>query len=1130
MKIKCISHCFWLTELRKALLIMKILILLLTVVLTHVSASSFSQKVTIIGENLTVEKVFKEIEKQIDVNFFYRYNEVRDLPRINLSLKNTELIQVMNKLFDLSEYSIHQEGKTIIINRKSVQSLGENRLNRTGEKDVNQQFDITGKVVDAENGKALNGASIQIKNSNLGTATNINGEFALQAVKEGDIIKVGYTGYKSVEVKVTDRKEYLIKLLVDVGDLDEVVVTGYTTQIKREMTGSISAIKADQVSGAMTTSIDGAMQGRMSGVNVQSSVGIPGAGIRVRVRGAGSISAGNDPIYVLDGVVLNTTATSHTISTNPLNNIDPVDILSIEVLKDAAAASVYGAQAANGVVLITTKKGREGRTDVDFTYRRGYVTPVRLMDVLNTQDYLSARFEAVKNSNPLWSDERVKENVLRASQLPTDLDDIGIASLPTYDWQKASYQTGESDKYNLAVGGGKGSGQYRISFGYENTDGAIIASKFIRGTINMNYVNKLSTKLELATTVNLSTLKQAGPLGSLGTTTQFSAPSYASPMMLPFIPIYNEKGELNVNHAGFPGTFKRNIIHSSLFNEHNDINNSMLTNLKINYAIGEKFAYRIVAGVDYRDGYARNYYDPRTSDGYNSKGILQEYIEKPFTFTNSHVLEYTYTEGDRHYLKGLAGVEYYSYSRDSKYVRGQGFPTYEFTQMQSAALITDATGSWTGFKRLGSFVQANYVLDSRFMASAIVRYDGSSRFGSNNRFGFFPAISLGWDLSKEGFIVDRERINQLKLRLGYGQTGNDQIGNFASRSLYGGGISYNGEAGIMPNSLGNSKLRWERNATTNLGVDYALFNYRIVGAIEVYQRKSKDLLLSKPVVWVGGYDKIVENLGEVLNQGVEFELGAKVINNKNFAWNSNFNISFQKNEVVKLYDDLLVLPGDESVRVGYSLMTHVMNQYAGVNPATGKAMWYDADGNITYNPAPMTGEAFAPYGFPNAMPKSFGGYNNEIRYKNISLGVFFQYDFGRVLYNNMGRTLGRKGDSQINTLQWYYDNRWQKEGQVTTVPRPINNAAEVGSARGDIASTRYLEDASYIRLKNLSLSYNFPNSVIDNIRLRSASIKLQANNLYTLTKFSGYDPEFNNANTGVIPAMKSFFISLHLGL
>ena len=988
------------------------------------------------------------------------------------------------------------------------------------------QAEIKGTVKDLKN-QFLQGVTIENRSTGAKAQSDSNGSFSLPA-SIGDELTFSLIGYDRGRVTVASSSDLSITLTEAVSDLDEVLVTGYSTQSKREITGSISSIRSEEIAGAMATSIDGAMQGRMAGVNIQNSVGVPGGGMTVRVRGVGSITAGNAPIYVVDGMVMNTTATSHTVSTNPLATIDPDDILSVEVLKDAAAASVYGAQAGNGVVLITTKQGGSGKPSFEVVYRTGVTTPIRFLDVMNTQEYLNARMEAMRHANPSWSEQRVRENVLGASQLPLDLSDEQIQQLETYDWQKEAFGNGGTNKINIAVSGGSEKNKYRISTGYEDTKGSVIASGFTRGNVNLSSENNITDRLVLSSRVNLFTTNQTGPLGSLGTSTQFSAPGYAAPLLLPFVPIYLENGELNVNHAGFPGTFKRNIIHSSLFNEHIEKSSGIIGNFSASFKIADYLDYKGVVGVDYRDANSRNYYDPRTTDGYNVKGSLQEYTENPVTFTTSHTINFKPELGEGHSLNALLGVEYYSYQRQSSYTRGEGFPTFEFKQMQSAALITDATGSWTGFKRLGSFLQTNYNYQNRFMGSLIMRYDGSSRFGRNNMFGFFPAISAGWDLAQEEFLVSNDWVNQLKLRVGYGQTGNDQIGNFASRSLFGGGMTYNGESGIRSNSLGNQELRWERNVTTNIGLDYSLFNQRLFGSIEVYNRLSKDLLLSRPVAWAGGFSEIVENLGEISNKGLEIEIGGRIISKEKFNWNSSFNISFQKNIVNKLYDGLDVLPGDDGIRVGYALNTHVLPQYAGVNPATGKAIWYDESGDLTYNPSSSFTDIYAPYGLPNSLPKSFGGFNNELNYGPVTISAFLQFDYGRVLYNNMNRNLSRKGDAQFNSIKWYYENRWQYEGHQTTVPRPYNNAAERGSARGDLASTRYLEDASYIRLKNINLTYNLNGDWLSKVYAKNARISLQANNLHTWTKFTGYDPEYNSQNTGLLPVMRSYFINLQL--
>ncbi|TDQ79742.1 SusC/RagA family TonB-linked outer membrane protein [Sphingobacterium yanglingense] len=1110
----------WKNKMYKRLIAVALISLSLSPLYASIIGFTFKKK------NVTIEAVLKELEKQTSYNLFYKFEEVRMLKKVDVNFVNAPLKEVLDQLISSNGLTYSITDNTIIIKTTVLNSPPVK--NSTG---VLQTGIIRGKISDRTTQAPLSGATLKVNNKSQ--QSNNNGEFVLNNVKLGDRVEISFTGYIAKTITLSDFNDLDVALELDYSSLDEVVVTGYTVQKKRELTGAISSLKASDVAGSLAVSVDGAMQGRMSGVNVQSRVGVPGAAIKVEVRGPGSISAGTEPLYIVDGLIVNNNNVSNTVSTNPLANINPEDILTIEVLKDAAAASVYGAQAGNGVVLITTKKGKEGRATIDVGYRGGNVMPINLLPLMNSQQYLNARYEALKNKNPNQTDEQIWKTVLTQSRLDVNMNANDIAALETYDWQKAAYTGGGTNKFDLAVSGGTSTSNYRLSGSWEDTEGSIIGSDFSRGTVNMNYNNQLSKKVSVQTNVNLSAINQHGPLGATGTTTQFSSPSYANPMILPFLPIYNEDGSYNFSLAGFPGTFTRNTLHSTALNESRENNNSLFGNIQINYRILDNLTYKGMAGIDYRDISARQYYDPRSIDGNARGGILIEYTDEPITFTTTHTLQYAPKLADGHSLNNLLGTEYRSFSNQGGNVRGEGFPNHLFTELASAAVIVSATSQWTGVKRMGSFFQSNYNYADKYFASGIIRYDGSSRFGTNSKFGFFPAISLGWDMAQEDFIKN-QAVNQLKLRLGYGQTGNDQIGNFASRSLYGGGITYNGSAGIQSNTLGNSELRWEKNVTTNLGLDYAFFNSRIYGSIEAYHRLSKDLLLDKPVVWAGGYSQITQNLGEVINQGLEFEVGAVVWNRNNFKWTSNFNISFQRNEVTKLYDDVTLLPGDNSVMVGQSLRTFLLPQYAGVNSATGRAVWYDKEGNYSYNPGTMELDSYAPHGLPNELPDFYGGFNNLFEYKGISVGIFFQYDYGRVLYDNFARNLSRKGDSQINGMAWYYDNRWLSEGQITSVPRPIDGAAETNNARGDLASTRYLQDGSYIRLKNINLGYQLPKTIISKVGLKQARVFMQGNNLYTWTKFAGYDPEFyvvgsnTSSNVGVVPTAKSYYFGVQL--
>ncbi|QEC43276.1 SusC/RagA family TonB-linked outer membrane protein [Pseudobacter ginsenosidimutans] len=1124
--------------------IMRLTTLFILAACLSVSASTSSQTITLKGKDLPMKKIFASIEEQTGYVVFYNQGLLANTHPVTVSALSMPLDKFMDMVLKDQPLLFMISDKTIVLSEKII-------IPKPVPDPVLPPVDISGTIRNAA-GDPLADVSITIKGSSTGTTTAPNGSFTMNNIPEDAVLQVSIVGYESMEITIkktnnghtaqtTDKKQARqlsigagnqltlnITLNAQVLDLNEVVVTGYATQQRRAVTGSISRVRSKDIEKMPVQTLDAAIQGRMPGVQIQSQSGVPGGAIKVEIRGQGSITAGTNPLYIVDGIPINSDNSTTTVSTNPLAVINPKDIESIEVLKDAAAASVYGAQAGNGVVLITTKKGTAGATRFNLTLQTGFVKPINLMPLMNTQQYLGGRIEAMMNANPTRDYAWAKTQVLTQSKLPTTMTDEEMAALPTYDWHRAVYQTGKSNKADFSAAGGSGKTTYRISGSYENTTGSIVASRFKRGTVNLFLNSQISNKLSFSGNINLTSIKQNGPSGGAGSSTLFSSPAYAGPMMLPFIPIYKEDGTLNYDYNGFPGIFTQNPVHTSLLNDQEDKTAGLLANLQLQYKIIKGLTYKTTVGLDYRNIQGRRYVDPRTQEGYVKRGVLNTYQQTPKSFANTHTLNYQRTFNDKHDVNLIIGGEYRSFESESNSVTGEGFPNFEFRQMQSAALITGASGSWTGVKRMGTFFQANWFGSQRYMASAIIRYDGSSRFGANNMFGWFPAISIGWDMAQEDFLNKYNWIDQLKLRTGYGETGNDQIGNFVSRSLFGGGITYNNEPGIQPNSLGNANLRWERNATINLGLDFSFLQRRIFGSVEVYKRTSKDLLLSQPVPWIAGYEEIYNNVGEVVNKGLELEIGVHLVKSADFNWVSNFNISFLNNKVTKLYDTLQELPGDPSVRVGYSLKTNFYPQYAGVNSATGRPLFYDNAGNLSYNPPATTANAYTPFGRGNQLSDYYGGWNNTFSYKGFELGIFFQYDFGRELYNNQSRNMARKGDMNINGILWYYDNRWTTPGQITSVPRTINNAAEVNSARGDLASTRWLEDASYIRLKTINFSYRLPRKPVEKLGMQEISVFAQCLNVHTWTKWSGYDPEFfldgenYTTYTGLIPQTRSF--------
>lgn len=995
---------------------------------------------------------------------------------------------------------------------------------------------VSGKVV-GDDGSPLPGVTVLIKGTTNGTSSDADGNYKISVGSNATLL-FSFIGFKTQEVAVGSQSTINVKLASDDKMLSEIVVTGYGTQEKREITGSITSLKGDVIQNLPLQSFDRALQGRAAGVLVQSANGAPGGAVQVRIRGIGSISAGNDPLYIVDGVQLNGANNAGLASGNPLSFLNPNDIESMEVLKDAAAASIYGAQAANGVVLITTKKGKSGsKTRVNFNYYRGLVEPIQKYNVLNTQQFIQARTEAVQNNRPTSSPDQVRGLVLGSLRLPTTLTPAEIAALPTYDWQKEAYKNGQIDNYELSMSGGSDKTTFYLSGSYNREDANVIAVDFKRYTGRLNITHQVNSKLSLDASINGSFVDQGGAFGSPNGGSFLGSPSFSSPLILPHNPIYKEDGTFNGLPAegGIAGILNQNILLPAVYNTNRNSTRQAVGNLTLNYKVNDYLSVRAFAGIDYRLIRGLRYSDARTADAFGVNGRLYEELDENFNQNYSIILNFNKTFNSIHRITAMGGVEYRMDTREGSDMTGIGFPTPQFRTINSAATPEDVSGFWTGFSRASALGRVNYDLKGRYFVSVTGRYDGSSRFGANNLYGFFPAVSAAWLITEESFLKNNKIVSNLKLRASVGITGNDDIGNFSSRGLYGGGNNYNNIAGIAPTSLANPNLRWERNVSTNFGIDFGFLNNRISGSVEVYRRDSKDLLLNRPIPGTSGFavpsnlnPNITTNAGELRNEGIEFEVKTTNFDASGFRWQTDFNFSITDNKILSLVDGLQVLPGNQGIRVGQPINALFLREYAGVNPATGRPMWYDINGNITYRPLDPADGRVLGKNFSNI----FGGFTNTFSYKGLELSVFFQYEFGRKAINNQNQFMMENGGRLFNGLTDIYERRWQKPGDITDVPRPIENNAELGSI-GTTSGSRVLQDASYIRLKQVTLSYSLPENLLSKVRLSNVRIYGQAFNLLTWTKWEGLDPEFvslgGNGNNGVIPQARKFTVGVQIG-
>ncbi|MCE2779893.1 MAG: TonB-dependent receptor [Algoriphagus sp.] len=989
---------------------------------------------------------------------------------------------------------------------------------------------VTGTVTSVEDGMGVPGATVLVKGTTIGTATDIDGKYSINVPAGSNVLVFTFVGLTSQEVNIGNRSTINVALESDITALSEVIVTGYGTQPKREVTGAVSSVKGDAIQNLPLQSFDRALQGRASGVQVRSSNGLPGGAVNIRIRGVGSINAGNEPLFIVDGVQLNNQSNAAFTQSNPLAFLNPNDIESMEILKDAASAAIYGSQAANGVVIITTKKGKQGKAKFEFNAFSGETQPMKFLDVLGGAEWFAMRRDAFINSGVANPEANALSNMGR---LPSNwttltrpaLDALGLA-LPTYDWQREVMGAGKLQNYEMSVSGGDEKTTFFLSGSYNYQQASFRPVDFERGTVRIALTHQATKRLSIETNMNLSTFQQNVPFAVEGSF--LGNPAFSASAVLPHNAIYNEDGTYNTAIAGVLG---QNVVLVNDYNSGIQRTNTAVGNLITNYKIAKNLSFRSLFGLDYRLLQGDNYRDPRTPDGAGVIGRSSVQSDWRTRFITTQTLNWNKTFNGVHNVSAIAGVEYLSETREGISGAGIGFPTFQFRTIQSAATPESVSGFWTGYRRASVFSSVNYDFKKKYLVTVTARYDGSSRFGTENQYGLFPSIRLGWSLVEEEFLKNSSTISEMKFRASYGLTGNDQIGNFDARGLYGGGGNYSGSAGIVPSSLANLGLSWETNNTLNLGIDYGFFENRITGSIDAFDRRTKDLLLSQPILWINGFGGISNNVGELQNRGLEFELSTVNIDKGGFRWNSSFNITKIDNQIVSLYSGLQFLPANPGIAVGQPVGRSgegavFSQEYVGVNPATGRPMWLDIRGNITYLPLAADRKYQG-----SSLGTVFGGLNNNFSYKGFELTTFFTYEYGGVGGDGQYGFLRENGTRlTLNALREVNDRSWKTPGQITDIPRNLttNGGNEVRSV-GRNSGTASLLKYDFIRLSQLTVAYSFKPSLVSRIGLTRARIYAQGVNLWTYTDYPGYDPEFTGAGTGQVPLTKSYTLGVQIG-
>ncbi|MEX2513141.1 MAG: TonB-dependent receptor [Cyclobacteriaceae bacterium] len=949
-----------------------------------------------------------------------------------------------------------------------------------------QSRTIRGTVTDSEEGLPIPGATVLVKGTTQGTTTDIDGNYEIEVLEGDNTLVFRFVGLRTQEINIGNRNAINVSLLPEITSLEEYVVTAYGDQTRREVTGAISSVKGEIFQDLPIQSFDRAMQGRVAGVQVTAGSGQPGGTLTVQIRGVGSINAGTQPLYIIDGVQVASGGLSGAGPQNALASINPNDIESIEVFKDAAAASIYGAQAANGVVLITTKRGKQGKTRVRVSAQEGIVQPLGFYDVMDASQLASIKRQAYINAglNP--------QDAEAIFGSPSDTD------IQNSDWVGALFRDGRMSVYDVSISGGDAGTQFFISGSHTHHQGQIIMSDYSRTTGRMNLSHRINEKFSI--NANLSLSRQITN-GTIDRGNFVNSPFVAGYVSRPNVPIYNEDG----TYAEYPSEhlFGYNIVQGVNQELRRGTSYQSVSNLQMTYQILPWLGFTSFGGVDFSDNRDENN-RPSTIPAFAAYGGSSTFSDRRIVNSNANAnFNINKKFNEIHSLSGILGYEYKGETSEANSATGRGFPNPVLRYLQNAAQPFAVGGFYTEYRRSGFFTQAKYDYDDKYTFDLTVRRDGSSRFGTNSRWGNFGAVSGGWRISSERFMENALWVDNLRVRASYGITGNSNIDNFESRTLVGSSGQYLGRGALRFVQLGNDLLTWEESLSTNLGVDGTFFNGRIIATVDVWRKDSRKLLFETQLPIDSGFGTITRNAGKLRNQGIDFDLQTTNLVIGKFRWSTAFNTSIFSNELLELYEGLDRV-GNELI-VGKPINFYYAYEYAGVNPANGAPMYYDENGEYTY----LLADDDQKY-IGSTLPWTYGGLSNTFSYGPVSLEVFFQYQYGNLAFNqdlyNMAQA-GSIGQDNQTVDQLYY---WRNPGDITNVPKPYEGGRFPGHSGYQQFSTKQISDGSYVRLKQVSLNYDLPKAILAKARIEEMNVFVQGLNLWTLTKYNGLDPEVNS--------------------
>ena len=989
-----------------------------------------------------------------------------------------------------------------------------------------QKHTVSGTVID-EMGEPIIGANILVKGTATGTTTDLDGHFSLEAGGGQVTLVISYIGYKRLEVTATAGQPLNVRLEPEDNLMEEVVVTGYGTFKKSAYAGSASNVKGEKMQNIPASSFKDLLQGNASGVQFSASSGQPGAASTLKIRGMGSFNASNAPLYVIDGVPVRSgsiNSLSSRAGLDIMSTLNSSDIESITIIKDAAAASLYGSRAANGVVLITTKRGKSGKPA--FSFKADFGSSDFAMDyrpIMGGEERRQYIYDG------LVAGQIKKGKTEAAARAYADKKINNFAPIPWCgytDWDDVLFRKGSHSSYEASITGGADKFKYYSSLSYLKQDGIAYNSGLerISGRLNVDY--QATDRLKLGVNMLLATVNQE--VNSEGTS--YVSPFYTSRnAVVPSDPVRNEDGSWNRNMIRIGD---RNPAQSAAYDYQREYVMRVFNTLFAEYEFIKDLKFRSTFSYDYVNTKGKDWSDPRTTEGADKNGAMDKRYSELRKMTWANQLSYRMTVAENHHLDALAGYEVDDQYSDYLLGQASNFATPQKNDI-SNGMKTEAVGGRSTRSRMVSYIsRLNYDYRNRYYLGGSFRTDGSSRFHRDSRWGSFWSVSGAWRAIEEGFLEPTKGwLSDLKLRASYGVNGtlpSDLYGYMGLSDLTNG---YLEQPGIIRSQLPNIDLQWETNHNLNLGLDFGLWS-RMNVTLEYYVRTTKNLLMDRPISMTTGFGSYLMNIGEVKNQGVELEIGSTNVQTKDFTWTTNFNISHNRNEIVKL-DGIQteIIGGYQIHKVGKPYRTFYMIEFAGINPDTGAPQFYtnekDANGNYKKDITEDVSKANAVVLDKYADPAVIGGLSNTLRYKWFDLSCMFSYQFGGYAYDVWAQKTEHGGNDMKANIPTYYRNSWRKPGDATDYELFYENPAV---AMNKISTSRRLHSTDFIRLKTLTLGFTLPKAWVKAAHLDNVRLYASANNLWTWASYDYYDPEATESGSATwgTPPLKTVIFGLNM--